>query len=150
MDALLKKLNFKNQGKILVLNAPEEFSRSLQQFRAFAAVDEAAGTEMYSFVLVFVKNEGEIGASLRQIKDRLSDDAVFWYAYPKKASKKYKAELDREHGWKDLGELGYEPVRQVAIDDDWSAVRFRQVHRIKKFTRKKEMTISEEGKERGK
>ena len=31
----------------------------------------------------------------------------------------------------------------VAIDEDWSALRFRRVEFIKKMTRRKSMTISE-------
>jgi len=34
-----------------------------------------------------------------------------------------------------LADDGYEPVRQVAIDEDWSALRFRKVEQIKKMTR---------------
>jgi hypothetical protein len=30
-----------------------------------------------------------------------------------------------------LGEYNLEPVRQVAIDKDWSALRFRRVDKIK-------------------
>ena len=31
--------------------------------------------------------------------------------------------------------VGFEGVRRVAIDDDWSAIRFRRVEFIKKITR---------------
>ena len=150
MDPLLKKLNFKNQENILVLNAPEEFSQSLRQFRDFANVDEAVDTETYGFALAFVKSENDIEASLQFVRSNLIADALLWYAYPKKSSKKYKSELHRDQGWKQLGELGFEPVRQVAIDGEWTAVRFRQVQNIKTFTRNKEMTLSEEGQKRAK
>jgi len=63
MDPLLKKLNFKNHEKILVLSAPEEFSQSLQQFRGFTSVDEAVYAERYGFALVFVKGETDTGAA---------------------------------------------------------------------------------------
>lgn len=47
-----------------------------------------------------------------------------------------------------LGGNGFEPVRAVAIDEDWSALRFRKVEFIKKMTRG--FAISEEGKRRTK
>ena len=58
----------------------------------------------------------------------------------------YKCDFNRDNGWTRLGELGFEPVRQVAIDDDWSALRFRRVGFIKTMTRSFAMT--EEGKAR--
>ncbi len=39
-----------------------------------------------------------------------------------------------------LGAAGFEPVRMVAIDEDWSALRFRRVEHIKKMTRSFAMT----------
>jgi hypothetical protein len=73
---------------------------------------------------------------------------VIWFAYPKGSSKKYKSEINRDSGWKVLGEAGFEPVRMVAIDEDWSAVRFRRVEFIKTLTRGKEHRMSAGGKAR--
>ena len=41
---------------------------------------------------------------------------------------------------------GYEPVRQIAIDEDWSALRFRKTGKIK--TMKRGFAVTEEGKQR--
>jgi hypothetical protein len=68
--------------------------------------------------------------------------------YPKRSSKKYDTDISRDDGWQPLGDLGFEPVRQVAVDEDWSALRFRQTSRIKTMTRNSEMTLSAEGKKR--
>ena len=73
-------------------------------------------------------------------------DAILWICYPKKSSKKYKCDFNRDSGWTVLGAAGYEPVRMVAIDEDWSALRFRKAENIKTLTRSK--TISQEGKKR--
>ena len=56
-----------------------------------------------------------------------------WIAYPKKSSTRYTC--DRDRGWEGMGEAGFDPVRMVAIDEDWSALRFRRVEFIKKMTR---------------
>ena len=37
-----------------------------------------------------------------------------------------------DSGWPVLGAAGFEPVRMVAIDADWSALRFRRVEHIKR------------------
>jgi|GEM_PF-6580646 len=44
--------------------------------------------------------------------------------------------FNRDTGWGVLGPHGLEGVRQVAIDDDWTALRFRKVDYIKTMTRK--------------
>ena len=75
-------------------------------------------------------------------------DAVIWFAYPKGTSKKYKSEINRDNGWQVLGEGGFEPVRMVAIDEDWSALRFRRVEHIKTMTRAKESRMTAQGKAR--
>ncbi|HNM27658.1 MAG TPA: hypothetical protein PKL15_19570, partial [Saprospiraceae bacterium] len=67
-------------------------------------------------------------------------------AYPKGSSKTYRCEFNRDNGWQALGEVGYEPVRQVAIDEDWSALRFRRVEFIKTMTRS--FAMSEKGKQK--
>jgi hypothetical protein len=51
---------------------------------------------------------------------------TLWFAYPKKTSKKYDVNIHRDKGWEALEQLGFKGVRQVAIDQDWSALRFRR------------------------
>ena len=99
-----------------------------------------------SFSLAFVTKQAEVDACARGAAERTVGDAVVWFAYPKQSSKRYKSEIDRDRGWDVLGAAGFEPVRMVAIDEDWSAVRFRRVDFIKALTRGKEHTISAAGK----
>jgi hypothetical protein len=75
---------------------------------------------------------------------------IIWIAYPKQSSKKYKCEFNRDTGWEVIGKLGFEPVKQVAIDEDWSALRFRRVEFIATLTRRNSMALSEQGKARTK
>jgi hypothetical protein len=49
-----------------------------------------------------------------------------------------------------MGKLGYESVRMVAIDEDWSALRFRKVEFVKIMTRDKSWVLTEEGKRKTK
>ncbi len=58
----------------------------------------------------------------------------------KELPKKYTCEFNRDNGWTELGKTGYEPVRGVAIDEDWSALGFRDVQHIKKMARSFAMT----------
>jgi len=55
----------------------------------------------------------------------MDPSGLIWVAYPKKSSKKYKSDLSRDDFWDALKDLGLEPVRQIALDEDWSALRFK-------------------------
>ena len=41
-----------------------------------------------------------------------------------------------------MGKAGFEGVRMVAIDEDWSAVRFRRVEFIKTMTRPDQVRLT--------
>ena len=69
-------------------------------------------------------------------------------AYPKASSKRYQCEFNRDTGWAAVGVAGFESVRQVAIDEDWSALRFRRTEYVKKLTRDASRMSSEAGKSR--
>jgi len=41
--------------------------------------------------------------------------------------KAYRSDLNRGSCWAVLKPLGLQPVRQVAVDDDWSALRLKRM-----------------------
>ena len=73
-----------------------------------------------------------------------------WLAYPKGSSKRYTCVFTRDTGWASMGEAGFEPVRMIAIDEDWSALRFRRAEFIKTMTRAAEHRLSAQAKARKK
>jgi hypothetical protein len=93
-----------------------------------------------------VTKQKEVDSLAKTIGKKVEGDAVVWFAYPKGSSKKYKSEINRESGWKEMGEAGFEPVRMVAIDEDWTAVRFRRADFIKTMKRGAEHRMSAVGK----
>jgi hypothetical protein len=50
--------------------------------------------------------------------------------YPKCTSRRYTCDFNRDTGFGALRRLGFDSVRQIAIDEDWSALRFRRAERI--------------------
>lgn len=136
MNPIFKKLNYKNQKQLHILNAPASFKADMTEMEQLATVKTAVtGTKSVEFFLGFVIKQSEVDTLSAKITTLLEDDGVLWFAYPKGTSKKYKCEFNRDNGWAMLGKLGYEPVRMVAIDDDWSALRFRKAENIKTMTR---------------
>lgn len=149
MKPVFKKMQFKSHDKILVLNAPIEFKKNLEDMSGLTSIhDSLAVKEAYDFVLIFVKSCSEIQHYAEAVKTALNEDALLWLAYPKKSSKKYQSDISRDDGWQPLGDLGFEGVRQIAIDEDWSAVRFRDARFIKTMSRDKKRAMSKEGKEK--
>jgi hypothetical protein len=146
-DALLAKLNFKDQERVLVLQAPPEFQPVLTHWAKRAQVDTSAGSKKsYPFTMAFVQSEAEVKKFGLAAVKQLEGDGVCWMVYPKKTSKKYQAGITRDTGWALLGELGFEGVRQVAIDEDWSALRFRRAEHIGSMIRRQSMALSQAGK----
>jgi hypothetical protein len=150
MPSTFDKLNLKNGKQILVLNAPQSFEPELAALHDVAISRNLKGLKQIEFSLAFVIKQQEVDTLAAAIAGKAQGDAVVWFAYPKGSSKKYKCEFNRDQRWRVLGKAGFEPVRMVAIDEDWSAVRFRRVEFIKKLTRGKEYAMSAQGKARAK
>lgn len=148
MPTVFEKLNYKGQPEVVVLNAPQSFEPQLAGLAASVLRRSLHEVQAVSFSLAFVIRQTEVDDAARALAQKAQGDAVLWFAYPKGTSKRYKCEFNRDTGWAVLGELGYEPVRQVAIDEDWSALRFRKAEFIKNMKRSAGMRISAAGKAR--
>ncbi|MCU0450236.1 MAG: hypothetical protein MUC97_10430 [Bernardetiaceae bacterium] len=146
MEALVKKLNYAGQTPVFISHLPTELAPLAEFFRSRApVVANLDQWQQMGFGLAFVTTLAgveQVAATVAQAA--APGDCTLWLAYPKGSSKKYRCEFNRDTGWAALGAIGYEPVRQVALNDDWSALRFRRVAFIKTMTRSFAMT--EEGK----
>ncbi len=143
---VVKKLQFKDQGQpVLILNAPKAYEDVIASFQG--EVHQEAHLDSYDFVQVFGASNDEILSLAKRAAAVVKDEGLLWLCYPKKSSKAYKgSDCSRDTVTPMLSEDGYEPVRQIAIDEDWSALRFRKVEQIKSMTRG--FAVTEQGKER--
>lgn len=150
MHAVFKKLQLKEQNDLLIVAAPEEFEAAIESLGPDLRVSrDWRSPRRRGFVLVFVRSCAEIEALAPRAVQRLEADGLLWFAYPKKSSRRYSCDIGRDDSWGPLGELGFEGVRMIAVDEDWSALRLRETDRIKKFTRRASFAISPKGKRRG-
>jgi hypothetical protein len=131
MTPLFKKLNLTQQTDVLVLNAPASFESELQALHDVTLHREIPALQEIEFALVFANKQAEVDALAHLLAQKMQGDVLLWFAYPKATSKRYTCEFNRDTGWEVLRSLGFDTVRQVALDDDWSALRFRRVHYIK-------------------
>lgn len=141
MTPLFKKLNLKEQQIIFSINHPVSFETELKAIGKLVQIKtQVKTTDKTDFIIFFCTKQAEVDKATAVVAKTLQGDGIVWFAYPKGTSKKYKCDFNRDTGWEVLGENGFEPVRQVAIDEDWSALRFRRVEHIKTMTRSFAMT----------
>ena len=127
MDAtLMKKLQLKPGQALRVHHAPE----GLEQALATTAGEGAAGASAAApapatlvFVTTFAEAEQRVGPAV----EAAAADELSWVAYPKAG--KLGADLNRDSLAAFMIARGTRPVRQVALDDTWSALRFRPAAR---------------------
>jgi hypothetical protein len=146
MSTVLAKLNLKDHKQIVVLDSPGSFESELAALKGVEIIRDLKKAKEVTFSLAFVTTPEQINALAPEIARKARGDAIVWFAYPKGTSKKYKSQIGRDHGWNMLGQEGFEPVRMVAIDEDWSAKRFRRAGFIKNMTRPKEYRLTERSK----
>jgi hypothetical protein len=146
MTPLFKKLNFKDHNQILVVNAPQSFGEELslmeESTQVFQSIEEAGEIE---FALGFVIDQVAIENFIHSIQPKLVADPIVWIAYPKASSKKYTCAFNRDTGFGILGEYGFEGVRQVAIDEDWSASKTSPEKKVSHLPKKRKSGRAKKG-----
>ena len=146
-STLLNKLQHAG-GQVVVLNAPEAFVPVMDKWRSDGLPVSQRRTPGSRFVLAFVRNCGEIERNAGAIVSSVGADGILWFAFPKQSSPHYHSDITRDGSWSLLGRMGFEGVRQVAIDDDWTALRFRHVDHIRTMRRDPSRAISTAGRQR--
>lgn len=120
-NALLNKLKIKPGHAVLVLNSPEGYLKTTRK------VDiRPVAKKKYDAVQLFVKHKEVLDKLAPKALASLQDNGLLWICYPKKSSA-LKTDLSRDRGWDILSKAGFEGVALVAIDETWSALRFRPV-----------------------
>lgn len=71
--------------------------------------------------VVFVDGAATTRTILDEQRAALARPSVFWVAYPKGN----RADINRDSLWPILADYGLRPISQIAIDEVWSALRFR-------------------------
>lgn len=80
--------------------------------------------------LVFADDAGSLRAVLAEHEDDLAHPQAFWVAYPKGN----RTDINRDSLWPILAEYAMRPIAQVAVDEVWSALRFRPLKEGEAFT----------------
>ena len=104
---LARKLQIRPGQAVHVVNAPDGFSMELPA----------------DAVLLFARNSAEFDAAGRPFLDAARRDALAYVAYPKAGQ--LDTDLNRDILARRIVKEGLRGVRQVSVDEVWSAMRFR-------------------------
>jgi hypothetical protein len=109
------KLQLKPDTTIALIDAPEHLEAAIVGTRTQVAEAHA--------LLVFVRDAAALEARTKQLVDAARREALTWVAYPKGGQ--LSTDLNRDVVRETLEPQGAHTVRQVALDDIWSALRVR-------------------------
>ena len=128
MASLVKKLGLKPAMRALVLRAPSGYVRSLSPLPDQVEISENFGG-IHEFVQFFAMKKSDIATSAKKLLQSAAPGALVWISYPKRASA-LDSDLSREIVWAAMEGTGWRPVSQIAIDEVWSALRFRPIEDV--------------------
>lgn len=115
-----ERLQVKVNRRLAVLGAAPELDRTVGALDARAEIPDA------DVVLLFAPNRSTLDAKLPSILATASPSAILWIAYPKLTSH-LAQDLSRDVIRNLAPGFELDTVSQIAIDDDWSALRLKRV-----------------------
>jgi hypothetical protein len=125
---IAKKLLIKPGHKVLLLNAPSGMDVALRPLPEGAVLSTTPRGE-YDVVLTFVLTMADIDNGVPVAVKALKPGGLLWMAYQKKSAA--KTDISRDVGWDAAHAAGLEGVSLVAVDETWSAMRFRPATVVK-------------------
>ncbi len=112
---------------MLAMGRPE----TLMHFAPFPPATENGPVDV---LLGFDARSADVTVLLGALLPRYLGARRLWLAYPKKSGA-IRSDLSRDQGWGAMQLHDLLPVRQVAMDATWSALRFRYRSEIRTLAR---------------
>ena len=123
--SVAQKLGLQPGRTLLVKHAPAPIGKLLGVVPDGAEITEV-GAGRFPLVLVFAKDRSALVKELPGCKAKLEAGGALWIAYAKGTSKK-ATDINRDSIREYAVTMGLDTVSQIAIDDDWSALRLKVV-----------------------
>jgi hypothetical protein len=127
-NVVARKLGMNPGMRALVIAPPPGYLKLLApQYLGLNVSSRAAGK--YPFVQVFATRLSEISRFAKRLSKRAAPNALVWISYPKKTSRT-GSDLSRDIIREAMSVAGWRAVSIVAIDEVWSALRFRPTGQV--------------------
>lgn len=127
MATLAQKLQIKPGQSLILRFTPEAIDASLRALLDGIVLLDASAPKADS-ALIFVTQLAAVAERMAAGIALIAPSDLLWVAYPKGGSK-IPTDLNRDR-IPPVAPLGWRPVRQIAIDSDWSALRFRPAEAV--------------------
>ncbi len=125
LQPLLEKLQLKDEKNLLLQGLPLAIEKQFLKFSFSKNVTPLLKSKKIDFALVFAFSSSQLKTILKEVIPALHAEAKFWVAYPK-ATSKIASDLCRDANWDFVVAHGFESVRMIAVDNLWSAIRFKK------------------------
>jgi hypothetical protein len=129
INKLAKKLLIKPGKSVLLVNSPEHYIRLLEPLPENVQISYETGSD-YDVIQLFVLNNSELIKELKKLQPFFQADTIIWIAYPKKTAGMV-TDLGMMSSWEETSKYSLRPVASVAINETWTALRFRPNDQIK-------------------
>ena len=123
-----RKLGMNPGMRTLIIAPPPGYLKLLAPLPEGLTVSSRA-EGMYPFVQVFATRLSEISTFAQKLSKCAAPNALVWISYPKKAAK-LAGNLSRDAIREAMSGTGWRAVSIVAIDEVWSALRFRPAGQV--------------------
>jgi hypothetical protein len=117
---IAERLQVKGERRLAVIGATPALDRLVGAKKARAGASEA------DVVLLFVPDRAAFDAKVPDVLKTMAKTAILWVAHPKLTSK-LAGDLSRDVIHKRAPKYGLDTVSQIAIDEDWSALRLKRI-----------------------
>jgi hypothetical protein len=120
--SVAEKLFIREDYTVLLVNAPKGYKEQLGKLPKGARV-VTKSSKPVDLIQIFAATKAEMTGLFQKVKPLLKEGAVLWATYPKAGQ--LDTDLKREVVWDCGHAVGMRPVSQIAVDEVWSALRFK-------------------------
>jgi Bacteriocin-protection, YdeI or OmpD-Associated len=125
LETLPEKLQLKEEKNLLIQGLPSSLEKQFIKLSFSKSVTPLLRNRKIDFALLFAISKKQLKEILEDVLPALHLEAKLWIAYPKVTSK-IASDLSRDVNWEFIGGYGFSCVRAIALDNVWSAMRFKK------------------------
>ena len=122
LNEVLGKLRVTSGQRAIVLDAPDSYKPILAALPADVDLAPTLSGKV-DFINYFATKRAELERKEPDLKAAMKPGSILWISYPKGSA--IPTDLKRDSLRESLAQFGLQAVSQVAIDDIWSALRFK-------------------------
>ena len=122
---IVEKLFVKPGKKFLLLNPPQGYPAQMGEIPSGTILLSDSSSPV-DVIQVFVASRAETEAQLPRLHKLLAPYGILWVTYHK-GSSKVKTDINRDSLNAYAHTIGLEGVAIISIDEDWSALRLKQI-----------------------